>query len=49
MKNKFYIFFSWQSDVPDNKSFINRKIKEAIAEIKSLPEMSEDVGMQYYL
>lgn len=41
MKNKIYIFFSWQSDVPDNRFFIDRKIKEAITEIKGLPEMSE--------
>ena len=40
MKNKFYIFFSWQSDVPNNRFFIDRKIKEAIAKIKGLPGMS---------
>lgn len=39
MKNKFYIFFSWQSDVPGNRSYIDKKIKAAITEIKKMPEM----------
>lgn len=40
MKNKFYIFYSWQADVPGNRNFIDKKIKEAIAEISEMPEMN---------
>ena len=40
MKNNFYIFFSWQSDVPGNKRFIDKKIKDAKAEILAMPEMA---------
>lgn len=40
MKNKFYIFFSWQSDVPRNKGYIDKKIKAAKAEILAMPEMA---------
>ena len=40
MKNKFYIFYSWQADVPGNKNFIDKKIKEAILEILEIPEMN---------
>ena len=41
MKNEFYIFFSWQSDVKGNTRFIDQKIKEAVEEIKKLPEMKD--------
>lgn len=40
MKNKFYIFFSWQSDVKGNVCFIHRKINNAVKEIAALPEMN---------
>ena len=39
MKTKFYIFYSWQADVPGNRNFIDKKIKEAILEILEIPEM----------
>lgn len=39
MKNKFYIFYSWQTDVPGNRSFIDKKIKKAVQEILEMPEM----------
>lgn len=40
MKNKFSVFFSWQSDVKGNKTFIERKIKDAVKEIAAYPEMN---------
>lgn len=40
MKNSFYIFFSWQADIPDNTEFIDKKIKQAINSISKMPEMS---------
>lgn len=38
MKTNYYIFFSWQSDVKGNKSFIDRSIRNAINEIKTDPD-----------
>lgn len=35
MKTNYYIFFSWQSDIKGNKSFIDKSIKDAINEIKT--------------
>ena len=41
MKNQFYVFYSWQSDVEGNKQFINKKIKEAVEDIQQMEEFSD--------
>lgn len=34
MKNQYTIFYSWQSDIEKNKTFISSCLKDAIEEIK---------------
>lgn len=34
MRNKFTIFYSWQSDIKGNRNFINKCIEKAVKEVK---------------